>query len=57
MALVSKELEALGRNGTTDGTASLATRLDELYLAVEVALQARLERDHREDDRLLSQPV
>ena len=42
MARVSRELETLGKNGTTEGAASLATKLDELYLAVEAALEARL---------------
>ena len=45
MATASKELEALGKSGTIEGAASLATTLDELYVAVKADLEARLERD------------
>ena len=48
MASVSLELEELGRSGTSAGAAPLEAKLDELYLAVKDALEARLhqERNH-----------
>ena len=49
MAAVSQELEELGRTGTNEGLASLADKLDELYLAVKDALEARLEKERRDD--------
>ncbi len=49
MAAVCKKLEAFGRKGTVDGAASLATRLDELYLEVKAALEARLDQDQPDD--------
>ena len=50
LATVSQELEALAKNGTSEGLASFANRLDELYVAVKAALEARLEdQDHRDD--------
>ena len=49
MAHASKELETLGRSGTTDGAAELMTKLDDLFSAVQTELQARLERQGREE--------
>ena len=49
MSAVSKELEALTKQGTTEGASELATKLDEMFLAVKAALEARLERDHQSD--------
>ena len=49
MAEVSKELETLGRAGSLEGVVSLATELDELYAAVETALEARLKKEHSND--------
>ena len=49
LAAVSKELETLGRAGSLEGVVSLATELDELYAAVETALEARLKMDHAND--------
>ena len=49
MATASKELEALGTNGTIEGAASLATTLDQLYVAVKADLEARLEKDPSDD--------
>ena len=49
MSVLCKELEALGKSGTTDGAASLATRLDELYLAVKATLEMWLEQKQRDD--------
>ena len=49
LAEVSKELETLGRAGSLEGVVSLATELDELYAAVETALEARLKKDHSND--------
>lgn len=49
MSVLCKELEALGKSGTTDGAASLATRLDELYLAVKATLEMWLEQNQRDD--------
>ena len=47
MASVSLELEELGRSGTSEGAAPLAAKLDELYLAVKEALEARLHEEPR----------
>ena len=52
MASASLELEELGRSGTSEGAAPLAAKLDELYLAVKEALEARLEQQERRDDAL-----
>ena len=49
MAALSLELETKGKNGTTEGAAALAGKLDELYPLVQAALEARLENDHRDD--------
>ena len=49
MSELCKELEALGKDGTTDGAASLATRLDELYLAVKASLDMWLEQNQEDD--------
>ena len=49
MASVSKELEELGRSGTSEGAATLTARLDELYVAVKDALEERLKQAHRDD--------
>ena len=49
MATASKELEALGKNGTIEGAATLATTLDELFVAVKTDLEARLEKDTSDD--------
>lgn len=49
LAEVSKELETLGRAGSLEGVVSLATELDELYAAVETALEARLKKEHSND--------
>ena len=45
MGDVCAELEALGRQGVTDGAAALAAELDRLFPAVTEALQARLDID------------
>ena len=45
MGAVCAELEALERQGVTDGAASLAAELDRLFPAVTEALQARLDID------------
>ena len=45
MTAVCRQLEELGRSGTTDGAASLLTTLDALYEKVNPALKERLERD------------
>ena len=39
-----KKLEALGRQGSVEGAASLASRLDEMYPPVKTALEARVLR-------------
>ena len=44
MAVLSRELESLGRSGTTDGAAALIDRLDELFPAVQAELEARLSK-------------
>jgi CheY-like chemotaxis protein len=44
MAAVSRELEMLGKSGTTEGADSLLTKLDELYLDVKAELAERLEK-------------
>ena len=49
MATLSRELETLGKTGTTDGAVPLAAQLDELYSAVKAALDERLERAVRDD--------
>ena len=49
MAAVCRELETLGKSGTTEGAVSLSTKLDELYLAAKADLEARLEKHHRDD--------
>ena len=49
LAEVSKELETLGRAGSLEGVVSLATELDELYAAVDTALEARLKKEHSND--------
>ena len=51
MAAASRELEALVENGSTEGASSLAAQIDDLYLAVKAALEARLdlEKDHHDD--------
>ena len=49
MANLSKELELLGKHGTTEGVVELATQLGELYLDVKAALEERLEKDHCDD--------
>ena len=42
LSVLCKELEALGRSGSTDGAADLLNQIDVLYPAVEVALQDRM---------------
>jgi len=42
LSVLCKELEALGRSGSTDGAANLLNQIDVLYPAVEVALQDRM---------------
>ena len=49
MAAASRELRALVDSGTTEGASALATQLDDLFLAVKAALEAKLEQDHSED--------
>ena len=49
MANLSKELELLGKHGTTEGVVALATQLGQLYLEVKAALEERLEKDHCDD--------
>ena len=49
MATLSLELDELGRTGTNEGIVSLADELDQLYLAVKDALEARLEKQCRDD--------
>ena len=49
MAALSRELETLARDGTTEGTSSLAAQLDELYLAVKAALEAQLKKNRSDD--------
>ena len=49
MAHASKDVEALGRSGTTDGAAELMAKLDDLFSAVQTELEARLERQGREE--------
>ena len=49
MAHVSKDVEALGRSGTTDGAAELMAKLDDLFSAVRTELEARLEKQSREE--------
>ena len=49
MAAASRELRALVDSGTTEGASALATQLDDLFLAVKAALEAKLEKDYRDD--------
>ena len=49
MAAASRELRALVDSGTTEGASALATQLDDLFLAVKAALEARIEKDHRDN--------
>ena len=44
LATLSKELEAVGRSGSTHGAEVLAARLDGLYAAVKASLEERLEK-------------
>ncbi len=45
LAAVCKELEALGRSGSTEGAMPLATTLDERFRSLKEALQARLDQE------------
>jgi signal transduction histidine kinase/DNA-binding response OmpR family regulator len=49
MAAASRELRVLVDSGTTVGASALATQLDDLFLAVKAALEAKLEQDQPED--------
>lgn len=49
VAAASRELEALVENGSTEGASALAARIDDLYVAVKSALEARLARSRRDD--------
>ena len=49
MAAASRELRALVDGGTMEGVSALATQLDDLFLAVKAALEAKLEKDYRDD--------
>ena len=44
LGAICKELEGLGRNGVTDGTATLLDEIDRLHPAVAEALEARLDK-------------
>ena len=48
LAATCKELEALGRAGTTEGAATLMSEIDVRYLAVQEALEARLKLQEEE---------
>lgn len=49
LAATCKELEALGRAGTTEGAATLMSEIDVRYLAVQEALDARLKLQEEEN--------
>ena len=49
MASVCRDLEALGRSGTTEGVAELAADLDQLFPVVTEVLEARLDRVREPD--------
>ena len=49
MAAAGRELTALVESGTTDGASALAAQIDDLFLAVKAALEARIEKDHRDN--------
>ena len=46
LGAVCAELEALGRQGVTDGASSLVAEVDRLYPSVRAALEARLDREN-----------
>jgi len=52
MANISLELDESGKSGTSEDAAPLAAKLDELYLAVKKALEARLDQQERRNDAL-----
>ena len=49
LAATCKELEALGRDGTTEAAATLMSEIEVRYLAVQEALDARLKLQEEED--------